>query len=133
MAEGDKRRCDAPLCRESFGRPQKNEERFATLLLAYIDVAPAHGFADPGAEGFCHRLFARETRSQMALREFHRHRILDFTVCEDAMQETLSESLDRTLDARAFDHINADTDYTHIFTPVEQPAVVGQALRLPHR
>src|SRR5262245_13914078 len=69
----------------------------------------------------------------MSFREFHRHRILDFTVCENAVQKPLSESLDRTLDARAFDQINADTNYTHIFTSVEQPAVVEEALRLPHR
>jgi hypothetical protein len=36
---------------------------------------------------FCHCLFARETRSQMALREFHRHRIFNFTICENAMQK----------------------------------------------
>jgi hypothetical protein len=29
------------------------------------------------------------------------------------MQEPVSESLDGTLDARAFDHINADTDHAH--------------------
>jgi hypothetical protein len=30
------------------------------------------------------------------------------------MQEPVSESLDGTLDARAFDHINADTNHAHL-------------------
>ena len=47
------------------------------------------------------------------------------------MQEAVSESLDGTLDARAFDHINADTDHAHFITSVDRPGVVGQALRLP--
>src|SRR5262249_23186476 len=113
VAEGDKCRRDASFCRISFGRPCKNQERFAALSFAYIDVAPAHRFADPSAEGFCHRLFASETRSEMSFREFHRHRILDFTVCENAVQKPIPESLDRTLDPRAFDHINADTNNAH--------------------
>jgi hypothetical protein len=34
------------------------------------------------------------------------------------MQEPVSESLDGMLDARAFDHINADTDYAHFASTV---------------
>lgn len=96
-----------------------------------VDVAPTHGFADPGAERFCYRFLAGETRSQMALREFHRHRIFDFTICENAMQETISETLHGTLDPRALDNIDADADHAHFVTQAERPCVVGQALRLP--
>src|SRR4029077_523735 len=92
--------------------------RFAALFLADINVPPAHRFADPGAERFCHCLLARETRSQMAFREFHRHRIFNFPIREDAMQKPVSESLDGMLDARAFDHINADADHTHLMETV---------------
>ena len=49
------------------------------------------------------------------------------------MQKPVSESLDGTLDARAFDHINADTDHAHLVSSAERPGVVGQALRLPLR
>jgi hypothetical protein len=49
----------------------------------------------------------------MAFREFHRHRIFNFSICENAVQEPVSESFDGTLDPRAFDHINADTDHAH--------------------
>jgi len=49
----------------------------------------------------------------MSLRKFHRHRIFNLAIREDAMQESISKSLDRTLDARTFNHINADTDHTH--------------------
>ena len=30
------------------------------------------------------------------------------------MQKTISESIDGTLNARAFDKINTDTDYAHL-------------------
>jgi hypothetical protein len=56
----------------------------------------------------------------MAFREFHRHRIFNFTICEDAMQEPVSESLDGMLDARAFDHINTDTDQAHFVSTIER-------------
>ena len=49
------------------------------------------------------------------------------------MQKAVSESLDGTLDARTFDHINADTDHAHLVSSAERPGVVGQALRLPLR
>jgi hypothetical protein len=41
------------------------------------------------------------------------------------MQEPVSESLDGTLDARALDHINADTDHAH-FT-----GIVGRFCETP--
>ena len=34
------------------------------------------------------------------------------------MQEPVAESFDGMLDARAFDHINADTDHAHLTGPV---------------
>src|SRR4030095_12884556 len=114
VTENDQRRSYAPFCCKSFGRSRKNQKGFAALFFANIDVAPAHRFAYPGAERFCHCLFARETCSQMALREFHRHRIFNLTICEHAMQEPVSESFDGTLDARAFDNINANTNHAHL-------------------
>jgi len=47
------------------------------------------------------------------------------------MKEPVSESLDGTLDARAFDYVNADTDHAHRVTSADWPGVVWQALRLP--
>lgn len=47
------------------------------------------------------------------------------------MQEPLSESLDGTLNPRAFDYINADTDHAHRVISADWPGVVGQALRPP--
>ena len=49
------------------------------------------------------------------------------------MQKPVSESFDGTLDACAFDHINADTDHAHLVSSADRPGVVGQALRLPRR
>ena len=42
-----------------------------------------------------------ETRSQMARREFHRHRIFDFTVGKNTMEKTVPETIDGMLNARA--------------------------------
>ena len=47
------------------------------------------------------------------------------------MQEPVPESLDGMLNARAFDHINADANDAHLVTSADRPGVVGQALRLP--
>ena len=69
MAERNKGRRDAAFC-ASFRRPGKNEEWFAALFFADVDVAPTHRFADAGAERFCNGLFARETRGQMRAGNF---------------------------------------------------------------
>ena len=47
------------------------------------------------------------------------------------MQKPVPESLDRTLDPRAFDHINADTNHAHLVTSADRPVLLGQALRVP--
>ncbi len=49
----------------------------------------------------------------MTLWEFHRHRIFNFTVRENAMQKTISESFNRMLNARTLDKIDTDANYTH--------------------
>src|SRR4029450_3412311 len=49
----------------------------------------------------------------MAFRKFHRHRILNFAIRENAMEEPISESLHGMLNARAFDHIHANADDAH--------------------
>jgi hypothetical protein len=49
------------------------------------------------------------------------------------MQEPVSESLDGTLDARAFDYINSDTNHAHLVNLAERTGCLGEALRRPHR
>src|SRR5262249_5414671 len=131
VAESDERRSHTSFCGKSISRPRQDQKWFATLFFTNIDVAPAHCFADPGAERFCHCLLARETRSQMALWEFHRHRIFNLTVCENATQKAISKSLDGMLDAGPFDTIDANANYAHFVRGAEPYAFVGRALRLP--
>src|SRR5437764_15288442 len=50
----------------------------------------------------------------MARREFHRHGIFNLTVCENAMQETVSETINGTLNARALYKIDTYTDHAHL-------------------
>src|SRR5206468_7861613 len=47
-------------------------------------------------------------------REFHRHGIFNLTVCENAMQETVSETINGTLNARALYKIDTYTDHAHL-------------------
>jgi len=79
-----------------------------------VNVAPAYGFAYSGAESFCNRLLAREPRSQMTLREFHRQRVFNFAGCENAMKKAISESVEGMLDALTFDNIYSDTYHAHL-------------------
>src|SRR5262245_50451528 len=102
MAKSDQGRSYALRGSKCFGRSRKNQKRFATLFFLNVDVAPAHRFADSGTERLCHRLFSGETRSQMTRREFHRHRIFDFTIGENSMEETISKPVNGALNARAF-------------------------------
>lgn len=113
VAESDERRGYAPFCGKSFRGSGKNQKRFTVFFFLNVDITEAHGFAYAGAESFCNRLLAREPRSQMTLRKFHRHRICNFTIGENSVKETISESLDGMLDARAFDNIDADAENTH--------------------
>jgi len=93
--------------------PRKNEKRFTTLSFLDIDIAPTHCLADSGAEGLCHRFLGSKTRSQMALWKFHRHRICDLALRENAMQKTIAESINRTPNARALHKINTDAENAH--------------------
>src|SRR4030095_7311835 len=57
-----------------------------------------------------------------------RHRIFDFTICENAMQKTVSKSLDRMLDTPALDNIHADTNHAHLSLTALTDALPGSAL-----
>src|SRR5260370_26256634 len=93
VAERDEGRRDAALCSKLLRRSRKNQKWFASRSFLDVDVAPTHRFANAGAERFRHSLFCRETRSQMASRKFHRHRIFDLAVRENPMQKTISEPI----------------------------------------
>src|SRR2546430_17568629 len=66
----------------------------------------------------------------MARREFHRHRIINLTVCKNAMQKAISKSVNGTLNARALYKIDTDSNYAHFATRTERPGIVGEAVRL---
>src|SRR5215216_2576829 len=102
MAESNESRCDPTLYCEFLSRPGEYKERFAAGLLANVDVAPAHCFADSSAECFRDSFFRCESRSQMARREFHRQRIFDFAIGENTVEKSIAETVDRMLNARAF-------------------------------
>src|SRR5207249_6306013 len=79
-----------------------------------VDVAPTHRFAYPGAERFCHGFLAGKARSQMSFRKFHRHRIFDLAIRENAAQKTITESIDGTPNTHALDKIYTDTNHAHL-------------------
>lgn len=73
VAEGDESRSDAAVCREFLRRSRKDEKRLAARFFLNVDVAPAHGLANSGAECFGNRFFRGKTRGEMARWKFHRH------------------------------------------------------------
>ena len=117
VTKRDERGSDTAPCRQLFGRSRKNQKRFATLFFPDVDVAPAHRFAYPGAERFCHCFLACESRSQVARRIFHRHRIFNLTIRKHPLQKTISKAIDGMLNASAFDQIDTDAQDTH--KPIE--------------
>src|SRR6266480_61463 len=114
MAESDEGGRYAAFCGKLLGWSRKYEKRFAAGLFANIDVAPAHRFADAGAECFRNGFLRRKPRSQVASWEFHRHRIFNLAVGKDTMKKSITKTVDRMLNARAFDKIGADTDNAHL-------------------
>src|SRR5260370_35579104 len=94
MAESNERGSYAVLCGEFLCRSGKDQVRFAARLLSNIDVAPAHCFADAGAQVFRNSFFRCETRSQMPRRKFHRRRILNLTIAKDAVEQSIAKPLD---------------------------------------
>jgi hypothetical protein len=113
MTECDQGRSYAALLSKIFGWSGEDKEWFAALFFPDVDIPPAHCFADTGAERFCHRFLSGEARSQMPLWEFHRHRVFDFAIRENAMQKTISESINGTLNARALHKIDTDSNHAH--------------------
>src|SRR6266540_2881936 len=120
MAESDESRSNATFCSELLRGPGKYEKRFAALFFSDVNVAPTHRLADPCAERFRHRFLSGETRSQMARREFHRHGVFNLAVGENPMQKTLSETIDRTLNARTLHKVNTDSNDAHFATRTEE-------------
>src|SRR6266567_465188 len=94
MAESYKGAGYTPFCGKLLRWSRKYEKRFAAWLFANIDVAPAHCFANPGAECFRNGFFRRKPRSQVACREFHRHRIFNLAVGENTVKKAITKTLD---------------------------------------
>ena len=94
VAEGNERGNYAALGREFLRGSGKDEKRLAVWFFPNVDVAPAHCFADAGAESLRNRFFRRKPRGQMTRRKFHRHGIFNFAISEDAMKKAISEAID---------------------------------------
>jgi hypothetical protein len=116
VAERDERGSHAAFCCQFLRGAGKHKEWFSTWFFADVDVAPAHRFANAGTECFGDGFFPSETRGQMARRKFHRHRILNFAIGENAMKKAFAEAVDRVLDARAFHQVNTNAEHTHEFS-----------------
>jgi hypothetical protein len=113
VAKGDQSRSYAASCSKLMRRPRKYEKGLTAFFFPNIDVAPAHCLADACAERFCNRFLSRETRSQMARREFHRHGIFDLAISKNAVKKAISKSVDGMLNARALYKIDTDAYYAH--------------------
>src|SRR6266404_3837410 len=113
MAQGNQRRRHATFCCQFLRRSGKDEEWLAAFLFADVDVPPAHRLADAGAKCFGDSFLARKPRRQMARWKFHRHRIFNFAIGKNSPQKFLAETIERTLNARAFHQIHPDAEQAH--------------------
>src|SRR6266852_852701 len=114
VTECDQRGSHAAMLRQVLRRSVENEKWFAAWFLANVDVAPTHRLADTGAERFGYGFFRGEARSQMSRRKFQRQRVLDLALRENAREKFFAEEIERMLDARAFDQIDANAEQAHV-------------------
>src|SRR5437667_7205253 len=94
VAKGNQRRHYAAFCGKFLRGSGKDEKWLATRLFADVDIAPAHCFADAGAERLRDSFFRRKPGSQMARRKLHRHRVFDLAISEDAVEKPVAEAVD---------------------------------------
>jgi len=73
-----------------FRPTAQDDKRFATLFFLHVEIAPTHRFSNPGPERLRKRLLRRETRRQMAGREFHRLRIGDLALRKNTLQKAIA-------------------------------------------
>jgi hypothetical protein len=114
VAERDQRGSHAAFRCQFLCGAGEHKEWFSTWFFADVDVAPAHRFANAGAECFGDGFFPSETRGEMARGKFHRHRILNFAISENAMKKAFAEAVDRVLDARAFHQVDTNAEHIHL-------------------
>src|SRR5260370_28221227 len=93
VAQGNKGRSDTALRCKFLRRTRKDEKWLATWFFSNVDVAPAHGLANAGAECFGDGFFRGKTRSEMPRWEFHRHRIFNLTIGKDAVQKPIAKAI----------------------------------------
>lgn len=113
MAKANERRSAAAALEELLSLAGENEVGLAARFFAHIDLAPAHGFANARAEGFGDSFLGGEARGQMPGRKFHRHRVFDLALRENAMQESFAKTIERMLNAGAFDQVHPDAYNAH--------------------
>src|SRR5438132_8975509 len=114
VAQGNQRRRYAPLRGQLLRGSGENQERFAAFLLENVDVTPTHLLPDSSAKRFRDCFLSRKSRSQMARRKFHRHRIFNFALGKNAAEKFFAEAIERMLNARELHQIDADAEHTHV-------------------
>src|SRR5438477_11743327 len=93
VAQRNEGRSDTALRRKFLRRTREDEKWLAAWFFSNIDVAPAHGLANAGAECFGDSFFRGKTRGKMARREFHRHRILDFALSKNTIKKSVTKPI----------------------------------------
>lgn len=88
----------------------------------YLDFKPVHAATDARAQRFSTCFLGRKARSQALGSVAFAHAVGLLCCGEDAIEEALSEALERLLDARNFNKINAAA-YDH---PVYQANIPQQ-------
>lgn len=88
----------------------QHEEWFPRRLTADLDVMPANGFADTGAEGLRHGFLGSKTGGDMRERLAMGFAELDLPGQQEALQEGIAKAVNRRLHTRRFYQVYAESE-----------------------
>src|SRR5438552_16654551 len=108
MAEADEHGARASGLQQLLAGLVQDHEGLAAFFAPDFHVLPAEFGADAGAEGFGNSLLGRKARGQEWGGGFVRKTIADFIGVQDALEESLAESLVGSVNAGDFDDGNAN-------------------------
>lgn len=102
------------------GLAEKPERRLAGGQIDHFDVFPGDAAGEPGSDCFHQRLFGGKARGEAFVPVGFAERVGNFARGEDSLEEAVSETGMRLLNARDFSQVSANRkDHVPIVAQVE--------------
>ncbi len=98
----------APLIGVLPGAAVQDDARLPARLAHDLQITPAQFPPDARAEGLADRLLGREPGREVQVRELHGVRVGNFALAEDAVQEAVTEPLERGRDALSLNNVGTE-------------------------